>query len=304
MQKIIPHLTFKNHAEEAVNLYISVFKNSKILNSSRFTEDDMKELSRLPEEIRPGPAGVIKSIGFQLNGYDFIAVNGGPYFRFTPSTSFFVICETENEIDTLYQKLSEDGEILMPLQKYDFSKKYAWINDKFGVSWQLMLDGKSQSITPFLMFVGEHYGKAEEAVNFYTSIFSDSKINTIAYYGDEHPTEKGKVVHASFMLKGQEIMAMESGLDHNFNFTEGISLYVNCDTQEEIDHLWEKLTEGGEEQECGWLKDRYGVSWQIAPTIAWEMVNDPDPAKAQRVSTAIFRMKKLDIKELEKAYNQ
>lgn len=97
---------------------------------------------------------------------------------------------------------------------------------------------------------------------------------------------------------------MESGLDHNFNFTEGISLYVNCDTQEEIDHLWEKLTEGGEEQECGWLKDRYGVSWQIAPTIAWEMVNDPDPAKAQRVSTAIFRMKKLDIKELEKAYNQ
>jgi len=304
MQKITPHLTFNSHALEAVNLYTSVFKNSNVLNTTKFTEEDMKELYKLPEDIRPGPAGVIKSIGFQLNGHDFIAVNGGPYFTFTPAISFFVTCESEPEIDYLFEKLSESGQILMPLQKYDFSERYGWLQDKYSVSWQFMLTGTPQIITPFLMFVGEQYGKAEEAIKFYTSIFKDSAVNNIVYYGKENPSEEGKVVHASFRLMGEDFIAMESGLDHKFNFTEGISLYVSCDTQEELDHLWDKLSEGGETQECGWLKDKYGVSWQIAPSIAWEMVNDSDTAKAQRVSTAILRMKKLDFDTIQKAYEQ
>lgn len=192
----------------------------------------------------------------------------------------------------------------MELDKYPFSEKFGWVEDKFGISWQLMLAGQTQKITPFLMFVGEQQGKAEEALNFYTSLFKDSGLNRIERYGPGGPEVEGTVVHAAFSLNGQEFMAMDSSGEHHFTFTPAISFFVNCQTQAEVDTLWEKLTDGGEEQPCGWLKDKYGVSWQIIPSILSELLSDPDPAKSQNVMKAMFQMKKIDIKALKQAYEQ
>lgn len=154
-----------------------------------------------------------------------------------------------------------------------------------------------QKITPHLCF--DH--QAEEAVNEYVSIFNNSRIINITRYAEGPGEYAGTVRTIRFQLDGQELIAVNGG--PSFQFSDGISLYVSCETQEEIDRLWERLSEGGTKEVCGWLKDKYGVYWQIAPTIAWEMVNDPDPNKAQRVADAIDRMTKIEIGQLIQAYN-
>lgn len=155
-----------------------------------------------------------------------------------------------------------------------------------------------QKITPFLWFDG----KAEEAVNFYTSIFKNSKIGDIRRYGAAGPGPKGKVISASFELEGQEFIALNGG--PQFTFSPAISFFVNCKTQKEVDELWEKLSTGGEKLQCGWLKDKYGVSWQIIPDALGKMLNDPDPQKSQRVMKAMMQMRKIDIEGLKQAYEQ
>jgi predicted 3-demethylubiquinone-9 3-methyltransferase (glyoxalase superfamily) len=153
-----------------------------------------------------------------------------------------------------------------------------------------------QRIVPFLWFDNQ----AEEAMNHYISIFPDSKVLSVSRYGDEGPGPKGQVMVANFQLAGQEFMALNGG--PAFKFTEAISLFVNCETQQEVDQLWAKLTEGGEESQCGWLKDRYGLSWQIVPTALGEMMADKDPEKAGRVMKAMLQMSKIDLAGLRRAY--
>jgi predicted 3-demethylubiquinone-9 3-methyltransferase (glyoxalase superfamily) len=155
-----------------------------------------------------------------------------------------------------------------------------------------------QKITPFLWFDD----KAEEAMKFYTSIFKNSKIGKVSRYGDAGPGPKGTVMTATFQLEGQEFMALNGG--PLFKFTEAISLFVNCETQEEVDELWEKLSAGGQESQCGWLKDKYGLSWQIIPKALGEMLGDRDPQKSQRVMKAMLQMRKIDVKRLKQAYEQ
>jgi predicted 3-demethylubiquinone-9 3-methyltransferase (glyoxalase superfamily) len=155
-----------------------------------------------------------------------------------------------------------------------------------------------QKITPFLTFNDQ----AEEAVNFYVSIFGNSKIVSISRYGEGGPGPKGSVMSATFLLEGQEFMALNGG--PHFTFAEGFSLFVNCETQEEVDELWEKLSEGGEKGPCGWLKDKYGVSWQIIPTVLGQMLQDKDPRKSQNVMQAMLQMTKIDIETLRRAYEQ
>lgn len=160
-----------------------------------------------------------------------------------------------------------------------------------------------QKITPFLWF--DH--QAEEAVSFYTSIFRNSKVVSIARYGDEAAEAsgrpKGSVMIVAFQLEGQEFVALNGG--PHFKFTEAISFVVNCKSQEEVDYYWEKLSAGGHEnaQQCGWLKDKYGVSWQIVPTVLSALLNDPDPEKSRSVMKALLQMKKIDIKSLKRAYD-
>jgi predicted 3-demethylubiquinone-9 3-methyltransferase (glyoxalase superfamily) len=153
-----------------------------------------------------------------------------------------------------------------------------------------------QKITPFLWFDNQ----AEEAANLYTSIFKDSKIVNIKRYGEAGPGPKGTVMVVTFRLDGQEFLALNGGPE--FKFNEAISFYVNCETQEEVDELWEKLSEGGEKGPCGWLKDKYGVSWQIIPTALTDMLSDPNPEKSERVMKAMLQMGKIDIEGLKRAY--
>ncbi|HEX5415841.1 MAG TPA: VOC family protein [Chloroflexota bacterium] len=153
-----------------------------------------------------------------------------------------------------------------------------------------------QKIVPFLWFDDQ----AEEAMNHYISIFPDSMVLSVSRYGDDVSGLAGKVMTASFRLSGQEFMALNGG--PHFHFTEAISLFVNCETQEEVDELWEKLSAGGEEQQCGWLKDKYGLSWQIIPRALGKLMSDPNPEKASRVAQAMMKMVKIDIAELRRAY--
>lgn len=287
MQKITPFLWFDDQAVEAAKYYTSLFPNSRIKTTLDYDWSDS-----------------LTTVDFQLAGLDITAMNAGPMFSFTPSTSFFVTCPTADEVDRLYASLSEGGATLMPLQAYPFSDRFAWVNDRYGLSWQLMRADGEQTVTPFLMFVREQNGKAEEAINFYTSLFSDSGVESVNYYGPGMEQPEDNVVHARFRLHGQPFLAMDGGTQHEFTFTEAFSLYVDCQTQEEVDELWEKLTDGGDEQAqaCGWLKDRYGVSWQIVPRILMELLQDEDPEKARRVSEAMLQMKKLEIDELKRAY--
>jgi predicted 3-demethylubiquinone-9 3-methyltransferase (glyoxalase superfamily) len=163
-------------------------------------------------------------------------------------------------------------------------------------------ENKMQKITPHLWFDDS----AEEAVLFYTSVFNDSKIVSISRYGEAGANVSGRatgtVMSLVFELEGQEFMALNGG--PVFTFSPAISLFVKCETQQEVDHLWDKLSEGGEIEQCGWLKDKYGVSWQIVPTVLGEMLNDPDPAKSERVMKAMLQMDKLDIAGLKRAYEQ
>jgi len=164
--------------------------------------------------------------------------------------------------------------------------------------YQIEEEFKMQKITPFLWFDNQ----SEEAMKFYTSIFKNSRAGKVTRYGEAGPGPKGSVMTASFELEGLEFTALNGG--PLFKFTEAISFVVDCSSQQEVDYLWEKLTEGGEEGPCGWLKDRYGLSWQIVPTALVEMMNDPDPEKSKRVTEAMLKMKKLDIQTLRRAYEQ
>lgn len=291
MQKIVPHLWFDKEAKQASALYTSLFENSQI--KSEVTLNDT-------------PSGDADVLTVVLAGQEFMLLNAGPYFKFNPSISFLVACSTKEEVEELWNKLSPGGSALMELGEYPFSEKYGWLQDKFGLSWQLMFMGEekiTQKITPTLMFVGEQYGNAEAAMTLYTSIFQNAKVGDIMRYNaGEEPDKAGTIRHADFFLEGQKFSAMDSAHKHEFQFGEAISLVVKCDTQEEIDYFWEKLSADPSAEQCGWLKDKFTVSWQITPTIMDEIYKNGDKEAVSRVTKAFLKMKKFDIAELERAY--
>ncbi len=286
-QRIVPCLWFGGNAEEAVGLYTSAFKGSKAIKTVRYEKHSAKA-SGMAE-------GSVLTVLFELSGYRMLALNGSPDFPFTHAFSFFVSCETEREIDRLYAKLSDGGKILMPYQEYPFSRKYCWLEDRYGLSWQLSLAGEKLRITPCLMFDGDALGKAEEAMRFYSSLFGKSGIKSLVRYGPENKAAEGMVVHGEFLLAGQDFMAMDNGRPSGVVFNESVSLMVHCRDQEGIDHFWEKLSAHPDAEQCGWLRDRYGVSWQIVPEKLDELLARGEAMKA------MIAMKKLDIGKLETA---
>lgn len=297
MQKIIPHLWFDKDAEEAVAFYKSVFKNVETLNITHYTEAG--------HEIHGMEPGTAMTITFQIEGYKFIALNGGPHFKFTPAISFMVCLDSKEEVDAAWAKLSEGGKILMPLDSYPFSERYGWIQDKYGLSWQLSFSTQSgkEKIIPSLLFTQEKAGKAEEAIYFYASVFENSKPGMIARYSVEQaPDKEGAIIYGDVILEGQKFAAMDSAQANDFTFNEAISFLVTCKDQEEIDQLWDKLSAVPESEQCGWVKDKYGVSWQIVSGGMEEMMNDPDKEKANRAMNAMMGMKKIDIAKLRQAY--
>jgi predicted 3-demethylubiquinone-9 3-methyltransferase (glyoxalase superfamily) len=298
MQKITPHLWFDQEAREAAEFYTSLFPDSSVTNSTT---------------LHDTPSGDSEIVSFALAGQSFMAISAGPLFKFNPSVSFIVNFdpsrdkEARSSLDTLWEKLSQGGMALMPLDKYPFSERFGWVQDKYGLSWQLILsdpEGEERPLlVPALMFVGEVVGRAEEAINFYLSIFRKSKMGTLFRYGaGQEPDQEGTVMFADFMLEGQWFAATDSAHEHNFAFNEAISFLVSCETQEEIDYYWERLSAVPEAEQCGWLKDKFGVSWQISPTALEEMMTNGTREQIDRVTQAFLPMKKFEVAELQKAY--
>ena len=271
--KIYPCLWFDGKAKEAAELYVETFGNARIVDEN--------------------PIVII----LEVHGQKIMLLNGGPMYQPNPSISFMVTCENKEEVDRMWHQLMEGGFAMMPLDSYPWSERYGWVQDRFGISWQLYFGKMSdigQKICPTLMFTHDQFGKAEEAIHFYTGLFPNSSTTGILKYSKEDEDEEGKVKHAQFSIDGFVMMAMDSSFDHPFRFSEGISIAVDCDTQEEIDHYWDKMTaDGGEESMCGWLKDKFGVSWQIVPAILPKLMADPE--KSQKVIEAFMKMRKFDI---------
>lgn len=293
MSKITPFLWFDSNAEEAVYFYTSVFENSKILKVTRYDDSSAKASGRSVDSVL--------TMSFKLEGQNVTALNGGPHFKLNPSTSFFVYCESENKIDLLYKKLSEGGEILMPLDKYDWSKKYAWVQDKFGLSWQLDVDkiNNAQKILPAFLFVNDKSLKVKEAAAYYASVFPNSKMIMESPYDKSAGLPKDSLLFTQFKLSDYLFNAMSSTLKHDFDFNEAFSFVVSCKDQDEVDYYWNKLiASGGMESQCGWLKDKYGVSWQIVPTRLMELLNDSNSEKSKKAMTAMLKMKKIIISDL------
>jgi predicted 3-demethylubiquinone-9 3-methyltransferase (glyoxalase superfamily) len=278
-EKITPCLWYNGQAKEAATLYCSVFEHAKIT----------------------AQAPIVTAI--DVSGQSITLLNGGPMYKPNASISFYYISEKAEELDRIWNAFSKEGVVMMPLDKYPWGEKYGWITDKFGVSWQLALGKISdvgQKITPCLTFTGNQYGRAEEAIEHYSSIFKNPKVDGILRYeANESPDKEGKIKHAQVGLNGQKFMVMDSAQHHHFLFTEGVSFTIHCENQEEIDYYWEKLTESGEESMCGWLKDKFGVSWQIIPVILNKIMSDP--AKAGKAAQAFMAMRKLNIEQIVQA---
>jgi predicted 3-demethylubiquinone-9 3-methyltransferase (glyoxalase superfamily) len=275
-------LWFDDNAEQAIDFYTSTFSNSAVLSANRAGEKFI--------------TGTLT-----LAGTELMALNGGPQYTFTPAVSFFVQCQTGQEVDEIWARLSEGGMALMPLDAYPFSERFGWVQDRFGLSWQVSLANVPQSITPFLMFVGAQQGRAEEAINRYVGIFQDSGIDHIQRWGPDQGEPEVTVMQAGFRLAGQSFMASENSHQHPFTFSEATSFFVSCETQDEVDYNWTELSAGGEPGQCGWLKDAYGVSWQVIPTALGRLLGSENRDKANRVMQAMLTMTKLDIAQLEGA---
>jgi predicted 3-demethylubiquinone-9 3-methyltransferase (glyoxalase superfamily) len=290
--KIVPHLWFDREAQEAAIFYVSVFAEGSRLTGG--------------SEIPDTPSGDAFSVSFELCGQEFRAISAGPYFKFNPSISFLVSCRSTTEVDRLWQALIQGGTPLMPLDTYPFSRHFGWLADRYGLSWQIMVEEEAkvlQKISPALLFVGPVCGKTEEAVHFYTSLFPNSRLVDMERYGKgEDPAPEGTVKQARFILDNQLFRAMDSAYPHEFAFNEAISFMVLCDSQVEIDHYWEALSAVPEAEQCGWLKDRFGVSWQIVPSSLGEMMQSGDPEVVARVTQAFLKMKKFNLESLQRAY--
>ncbi len=291
MPGITPHLWFDTQAQEAAELYTSLFDSSGVTDVTT---------------LRDTPSGDCDVVSFTLAGQPFQAISAGPEFKFTPSISFRIDCATTEEVDDHWNLLNEGGETLMPLDSYPFSDHYGWTNDRFGLSWQVMHVGSGdipQKIVPQLMFVGDVYGKAEEAIKLYTSDFPNSKIGELRRHGPgADPDSENSVQFAAFTLDGFHLAAIDSAHEHNFSFNEAVSLIVSCEGQDEIDYYWERMSAVPEAEQCGWLKDRFGVSWQIVPRKMDEMIRTADDETVRRVTQSFLPMKKLDLAALETAY--
>lgn len=304
---ILPNLWFDREAEEAACFYTSVFEHSKLGRLTRYPGAGF--------ETHGMPEGTVWDVDFELEGQRFVAFNAGPLFKFNPSVSFFVNFDPSRDkkarerIDALWEAFSAGGTVLMPLDSYPFSERYGWIQDKYGLSWQLILSDpegdRRPPIFPSLMFVGGVAGRAEEAIDFYLSVFGNSKRGITARYGKgQEPDREGTIMFADFMIKGQWLAAMDSAHEHRFSFNEATSLMVECQTQEKVDYYWSALASGGgEEGVCGWLKDRFGVSWQVTPTILAGMLADGDRDRVERVTNAFLKMKRINIAELQRAFD-
>lgn len=274
IKSVYPCIWYNGNASEAAQFYCSLIPNSNI--------ETQQEIATT----------------FQLFGKKIMALNGGPMYKINPSISLFITCPSKEDADRLWSALVKNGNIFMNIDSYPWSERYGWLQDRFGMTWQISSSGANDGefrILPSMLFVGDTFGKAAEAIDNYSGIFKESELLTMSKYPDGDGNS-GKILYAEFSLNGTDIIAMDGPGDHANTFNEAVSFVVECEDQKEIDHYWEKLSDGGEESSCGWLKDRFGVSWQVVPRVLAEWLNDAQ--KAEKVSEALLKMRKIEIDKL------
>ncbi len=309
MPTIAPCLWFDDQAEEAAKVYTSLLPEATITATSRYPESFDNPSGK--------PRGSVMTVEIDVAGTPLTLLNGGPQARPNPSISFILNVdpsqdpEAREHLEATWEALISDGEVRMPLDTYPFSELYGWVEDRFGVNWQLMLTDPEGDPRPFLipslMFVGDVAGRAEEALELYTSVFQDAERGIEARYppGME-PEQEGTLMFADVQLDGTWLAVMDSANPgHAFAFDWGVSLQVLCEDQAEVDRFWDGLREGGGQAEaCGWLKDRFGVSWQVVPERFVEMMRGGEAGGegSERAFQAMLEMEKLDLAELEAAY--
>ena len=267
---------FDGKAKDAYLFYKEVFGDVALISENPFT------------------------VNYHLFGRRFMHLNGGPGFPINPSISFFISASSGSEITTTWDKLIQGGKVLMPLGEYPWSAQYGWCADKFGVNWQLMLGHESScKVMPHLMFTGDNSGKTMEAITFYTGLFDQSKVIQISKYEENEADITGYIKNAQFELNNLPFSAMDSSANHGFDFNEAVSFIISVDTQAEIDHYWDHFSNGGKPGKCGWIKDKYDVSWQVVPSILGKYMTNPETAP--KATYAFLQMSKFIIADLIKA---
>jgi len=293
--KIVPCIWFNGEAESATAFYTRIFPNGRVLATSHYPKKGENPGGR--------PTGSVLTIEFEIHGVRFTALNGGPEFKPNPSLSFFVHADDEAHVDRTFNALAEGGKVLMELGTYPWSPRYGWVQDKYGVTWQVMksdVKEEEAKIAPSIMFTGDQAGKAEEAIKLWTSILPGGKIDHISHY--EPQSGETGVMHGRFFVMGTRLTAMDSHAPHGFQFDEGLSLQIMCKDQAELDKIWSAiLSNGGTEVACGWIKDKYGFNWQVSPESMVKLITTGDEAAKERAFNAMLKMKKLDIATLEAA---
>lgn len=282
-----------------MEFYTSAFPDSRVLSTMYYPSSVEEGLADFQLEM----AGKELAIDFKLGGLCFTAINAGSEFKPNSSISFMVNFDPSRDgqarehLDELWGKLIDGGETLMSLDEYPYSKRYGWVKDRYGLTWQLILTdpgGESRPfIIPSLLFAGQNTNHAEEAINYYLSVFADAKRGIVARYDeDTGPAKAGSIMFADLMLEGQWFAAMDSGDEQDVVFNEAVSLAVACKDQAELGGLWKKLSSVPEAEQCGWCKDKYGLSWQIVPENMAELLKKPG------AYVHMMKMKKIVIADL------
>jgi predicted 3-demethylubiquinone-9 3-methyltransferase (glyoxalase superfamily) len=296
MQKIVPHLWYDGVAEEAARRYVELVPGSRLGPVVRY--------GKAGHDTHGQPEGAVMTQEFELAGTRLVGLNGGPHFRFTPAISLFVTLERRDDVDRAWAGLLDGGEALMPLDAYPWAPRYGWVKDRWGLTWQIAQGDPARSgraVVPSLMFVGDRAGQAEAAMEAWVGLFPGSEIEGVLRHDGDGPDAAGTVKHAQFRLGAETFMAMDSAGPHAFDFNEAVSLAIMCADQAEIDRAWSALSAVPESEVCGWLKDRFGVSWQVVHRDTARMLGDAHRARADRVMEALLAMGKIDVAALQAA---
>lgn len=296
-QRIVPNLWFPGTAEQAVDFYLDIFgQDSRLLAQQYYPDEGLPDFQR-------DFAGELLVADFTLRGTRFGAINAGPAFTPTPALSFMLNVDPQRydstaaarqDLEHLWTRLADGGQVLMPLDEYDFSQRYGWVQDRYGFSWQLILTDPQAEPRPFLVpafiFGGPQQNRAAEAIDYWTKCFPDAQLgHRVNYLQDTGPATTASVMFSDLRLAGQWFVAMDAGAEQDFTFTEAISLVIACRDQDEIDRYWAALSAVPEAEQCGWCKDRFGVSWQIVPQHMEQLMGRPGAYEA------MLSMKKLVI---------
>lgn len=284
-------------AEEAAEFYAGLFPDAAIGETAYFSKEGFEHHGR--------PEGSVMSVELTLGGQAFTLLNGGPMFTPNPATSFFVFINDRAKIDRLWARLIDGGKAMMALGAYPWCEHYGWVEDRFGVSWQLMTADPGvlgQAIVPALMFTQGAAGKAAEAMARYGEVLGGYAEIDVSHYPPGTGANEGLVMHGQYRIADYPIIAFDSPMDHGFGFTPGQSLQVFPGTEAETGRIWDALTHVPEAEQCGWLCDAYGLSWQVIPQGFSDYINGPDKAGQARARQAMLAMKKLDLAARKAAY--